>query len=117
MANDLEKTLKDALTLIGTHVSSDPGYQQTLQKLTAEWDALHVTLDSDAASKAEKDDAKRRELYNECQRILSDEGGLIAPVWADFLDAKASKVGTPEEISGDWDLDGNRCGERWWFNA
>jgi len=52
-----------------------------------------------------------------CQRILSDEGGLIAPVWADFLDAKASKVGTPEEISGDWDLDGNRCGERWWFNA
>ncbi|MCA9717709.1 MAG: hypothetical protein H6713_25740 [Myxococcales bacterium] len=60
MANDLEKTLKDALTLIGTHVSSDPGYQQTLQKLTAEWDALHVTLDSDAASKAEKDDAKRR---------------------------------------------------------
>ena len=69
------------------------------------------------AARSERDDAKRRELYYECQRILSDEGGLIAPVWADFLDAKASKVGTPEEISGDWDLDGNRCGERWWFNA
>jgi len=69
------------------------------------------------AARSEKDDARRRALYGECQRILSDEGGMIAPVWADFLDAKASKVGAPEEISGDWDLDGNRCGERWWFNA
>ncbi len=80
------------------------------------WDneAFNVAL---AAARSEKDDAKRRELYYECQSILSEEGGMIAPVWADFLDAKSAKVSTPEEISGDWDLDGNRCGERWWFNA
>ncbi|MEX3313593.1 ABC transporter substrate-binding protein [Sulfitobacter sp. PS-8MA] len=69
------------------------------------------------AARSEKDEDERRALYHECQRILSDEGGLIAPVWADFLDAKSSKIGIPGEVSGDWDLDGNRCGERWWFNA
>ncbi|WP_323777954.1 ABC transporter substrate-binding protein [Leisingera sp.] len=69
------------------------------------------------AARSEKDDAKRRELYSECQAVLSEDGGLIAPVWADFLDAKSQKVSTGAEISGDWDLDGNRCAERWWFNA
>ncbi|WP_324753455.1 ABC transporter substrate-binding protein [Roseovarius sp. Pro17] len=80
------------------------------------WDneAFNVAL---IAARSEKDDAKRRELYYECQSILSEEGGMIAPVWADFLDAKSTKVSAPDEISGDWDLDGNRCGERWWFNA
>lgn len=77
-------------------------------------DAFNTAL---VAARSEKDEAKRRELYYECQRILSDEGGMIAPVWADFLDAKSQKVGIPDEVSGDWDLDGNRCGERWWFNA
>ena len=77
-------------------------------------DAFNVALTS---ARSEKDDAKRRALYSECQTLLAQDGGLIAPVWADFLDAKSSKVSTPEAISGDWDLDGNRCAERWWFNA
>jgi len=80
------------------------------------WDnpAFNAVL---VAARSEKDDAKRRALYNECQMIIAQEGGMIAPVWADFLDAKSSKLSTPEAISGDWDLDGNRCAERWWFNA
>lgn len=69
------------------------------------------------AARGEKDEAKRKELYWECQRILHDGGGLIAPVWADNLDAKSSKVSTGEEVAGDWDLDGNRAAERWWFAA
>jgi peptide/nickel transport system substrate-binding protein len=77
-------------------------------------DAFNAAL---VAARSEKDDARRRELYAECQTLLSEDGGMIAPVWADHLDAKSSKVSTPEAISGDWDLDGNRCAERWWFNA
>ena len=69
------------------------------------------------AARAEKDDTRRRELLWECQAILSADGGMIAPVWADYLDAKSSKVSTPEVVAGDWDLDGNRAPERWWFNA
>ena len=80
------------------------------------WDngAFNVAL---TAARSEKDDTRRRELYAECQILLHEDGGLIAPVWADHLDAKSTKVSTPEAISGDWDLDGNRCAERWWFNA
>ncbi|MEH6522821.1 hypothetical protein [Sulfitobacter sp.] len=49
--------------------------------------------------------------------LIHEDGGLITPVWADFLDPKSNKFSTGEEISGDWDLDGNRCAERWWSNA
>ena len=80
------------------------------------WDneAFNIAL---TAARSETDDARRKELYWECQAILSQDGGMIAPCWADFLDAKTSKVVTSEEISGDWDLDGNRAGERWSFKA
>jgi peptide/nickel transport system substrate-binding protein len=80
------------------------------------WDneAFNLALN---AARSERDDTKRRELYGECQSILAEDGGIIAPVWADFLDAKSSKVSTGDAISGDWDLDGNRCAERWWFTA
>ena len=80
------------------------------------WDngAFNVAL---TAARSERDDAKRRALYGECQALLAEDGGIIAPVWADFLDAKSSKVSTGDAISGDWDLDGNRCAERWWFTA
>ena len=86
------------------------GYNET------SWDndAFNTALD---AARGEKDDARRRELYAECQMLIAEEGGMVAPVFADFLDAKSSKVSTPEAVSGDWDLDGNRCAERWWFNA
>lgn len=69
------------------------------------------------AARGEKDDDLRRELLWECQAILSEDGGMIAPVWADYIDAKTSKISTPEEVAGDWDLDGSRASERWWFNA
>lgn len=80
------------------------------------WDneAFNAAL---AAARSEKDAEKRRALYAECQALIAEEGGMIAPVWADLLDAKSNKVSTGEQVSGDWDLDGNRCAERWWFNA
>lgn len=77
-------------------------------------DAFNKAL---VAARSEKDDEQRKALYWECQSLLHDDGGVIAPVWADFLDAKSSKVSASEKISGDWDLDGCRASERWWFNA
>lgn len=85
------------------------------------WNATH--WDNEAfntalvAARGERDDAKRKELYWECQALVSTEGGMIAPAWADYLDAKSSKISTGEKIAGDWDLDGARASERWWFNA
>lgn len=66
------------------------------------------------AARGEKDEARRKELYWECQRLISEDGGMVAPVWADFLDATTDKVahGKP---GNDWELDGARASERWWF--
>lgn len=78
------------------------------------WDneAFNIALN---AARSELDDTKRKALYWECQSLIHADGGLIAPVWADFLDAKSTKVVTSESISGDWDLDGARASERWSF--
>lgn len=67
-------------------------------------------------ARGEPDDARRREMYWECQRLIWDDGGMIAPMFSDFLDATSDRVGHGE-IANDWDLDGGRAGERWWFKA
>ena len=77
------------------------------------WDneAFNNTL---AAARSEVDEVKRKELYWECQRLIWEDGGMVAPIWADLLDATSNKIGHGE-IGNDWALDGARCGERWWF--
>ena len=85
------------------------------------WNATH--WDNDAfntaliAARGEQDEERRRELYWECQRLIYEDGGMIAPIWADILDAKSSNIATGDEIASDWDMDGNRASERWWFAA
>ena len=66
------------------------------------------------AARGEKDEEKRKQLYWECQRLIAEDGGMVAPVWADFLDATSDKV-AHGELGNDWELDGARASERWWF--
>ncbi|MEM7224746.1 MAG: ABC transporter substrate-binding protein [Pseudomonadota bacterium] len=67
-------------------------------------------------ARAELNDDKRRELYGEMQQILSDEGGTLCPMFANHVHAVSTKVGHGENVAGNWQLDGNKCGERWWFS-
>lgn len=67
------------------------------------------------AARSELDDAKRREMYQEMQRLVSFEGSTIIPMYNNYVMAVANAVGTPEKISANWNLDGFRCVERWWF--
>ena len=67
------------------------------------------------AARSELDDAKRREMYQEMQRLVSFEGSTIIPMYNNYVMAVANSVGTPEKISANWNLDGFRCVERWWF--
>jgi peptide/nickel transport system substrate-binding protein len=66
------------------------------------------------AARAELDNAKRREMYVEMQRIVRDEGGSIIPMFANLLMATSTKVGF-ENVAANFDLDGLRTPERWWF--
>ena len=49
------------------------------------------------------------------QRIVRDEGGVLVPLFANWVQALSETVGTPAQIAGNWTLDGNKNTERWWF--
>ena len=65
-------------------------------------------------ARAQLDEKKRREMYVEMQRIVSDEGGVVIPVFAADLAAASDKLRF-ENVASDWELDGFRAPERWWF--
>ncbi len=58
---------------------------------TADWnDTKFKNADFDALivqARAELDTAKRKELYGQIARILHEEGGVIVPMFNDFIDA------------------------------
>jgi peptide/nickel transport system substrate-binding protein len=64
--------------------------------------------------RAELDDAKRRAIYVEMQMIVRDEGGVVIPIFNNYIFAMSDKV-QHDEMAGNWDLDGNKAMERWWF--
>jgi len=68
-------------------------------------------------ARAELDQEKRREMYFECQKIVRDESGCVIPMFADLLIGASKKLGHPEKIAGNWEMDGERMMERWWFNS
>jgi peptide/nickel transport system substrate-binding protein len=68
-----------------------------------------------AEARPELDENKRRALYHEMQLILRDQGGVIVPMYANFVFARSTKVARGEAIAANWELDGWKCIERWWF--
>jgi peptide/nickel transport system substrate-binding protein len=67
-------------------------------------------------ARAELDNKKRQEMYYECQAILRDEGGVVVPFFADWVNGASDKCGY-ENVAGDWNPDGAKAAERWWFKA
>jgi peptide/nickel transport system substrate-binding protein len=67
-------------------------YQSTADWNDTKWkrpafDELLIT------ARAELDDARRKEIYREMALMVRDDGGLILPMFNDFIDAVSSKVG------------------------
>ena len=65
-------------------------------------------------ARSELVEAKRREMYSECQRIIRDEGGAIVHMFKDNVDAADKKIKF-ENLAGNYGSDGMRNCERWWF--
>ncbi len=65
-------------------------------------------------ARAELDDSKRRGLYYEMQEIVSNEGGVMVPMYASYVFAMHKSVGHGP-IAANWALDGLSSLERWWF--
>jgi len=66
-------------------------------------------------AKAELDDAKRQEMYTEMHTLCRDDGGSIVPFFRNRVMGRRDNVMHAESIASNWELDGARGYERWWF--
>jgi|SaaInl4_135m_RNA_FD_contig_51_620539_length_2463_multi_7_in_0_out_0_2 peptide/nickel transport system substrate-binding protein len=67
------------------------------------------------AARAELDEAKRRAMYVEMQTIVNMVGGTVVPLFANYVFAMSDKVKHDKKMAGNWDMDGDKAMERWWF--
>lgn len=67
------------------------------------------------AARVELDDAKRRVMYEEMQGLVRDDCATIIPLFANHVMALQSNVHHGEHVAGNWQLDGGKASERWWF--
>ncbi len=67
------------------------------------------------AARGELDSAKRREIYVEMQRIVHSDGGSVIPLFMAYTHAVRNEIGMPDKIANNWELDGHKNVERWWF--
>ncbi len=65
-------------------------------------------------ARAELDQEKRRTLYYEMQQIVRDEGGVVIPMYASYVFAMSANI-AHGQMAANWDMDGNKAVERWWF--
>jgi len=63
--------------------------------------------------RAELDSDRRREIYFEMQQILRDEGGVLIPMFANYVEAVNVNIQTPETVGNIWQMDNARLAERW----
>ncbi len=67
-------------------------------------------------ARSELDENRRREMYRECQKILRDQGGVIVYAFKDHVEAASDKV-RYGNLAGNFDGDGYKAAERWWFSS
>ena len=59
-------------------------------------------------ARAEFDEAKRAEMYFEMQQLVRDDCPTVIPAFANFISCTTDKIGTPEKIATNAQLDGLR---------
>lgn len=74
---------------------------------TADWNDTRFKSEAFDAklieAKGELDEGRRKQLYREMADILSDEGGLICPMFNDFVEGVSDQVQGWEE-NGVWEI-------------
>ncbi|MBT6275670.1 MAG: ABC transporter substrate-binding protein, partial [Chromatiales bacterium] len=66
-------------------------------------------------ARSELNDAKRREIYAECQTIVHNDGGALIPMFANYIHAHGKNLAHDDAVAGNWGSDGSKMPERWWF--
>ncbi len=66
-------------------------------------------------ARAELNTSKRAEMYGEMQTIVSNDGGVIIPMFANNIHARSSKIAHAAKMGANLGMDGWKPIERWWF--
>jgi peptide/nickel transport system substrate-binding protein len=66
-------------------------------------------------ARSELDEAKRRDMYVEMQMLVRDDGGAVIPMFGNHVMGHSTKVAHDEHVAGNWEEDGGKLIERWWF--
>jgi len=66
-------------------------------------------------ARAELNADKRRGMYYEMQEIVHNEGGSVIPLFSSYMHALSTKIQLPDQVAGNWEFDGEKNAERWWF--
>jgi len=64
-------------------------------------------------ARAELDSDTRRAQYFEMQEILRDEGGVLVPMFANYVQAVNNRIVSPDTVGNLWQMDNARMAERW----
>lgn len=67
------------------------------------------------AAKAELDPELRTEMYTEMSQIVHDDSPVIIPIFANRIAGRRDNVMREDAIASNWELDGARGYQRWWF--
>ena len=65
-------------------------------------------------ARSETDDKKRAAMYAECQQLIHDDCGVIVLVFNNYVEAGSKKL-AHNQIAANWECDGLKIAERWWF--
>ena len=65
-------------------------------------------------ARTELDEDKRRAMYWEMQEIVSNDGGAIIPLFAQYVFAHRDSVTNDGRLAANRDIDGWKSMERWW---
>jgi peptide/nickel transport system substrate-binding protein len=64
--------------------------------------------------RAETDEKKRAAIYAEMQQLVHDDCGALVLDFNNYVDASSKKL-AHGKIAGNWEGDGFKIAERWWF--
>ncbi len=66
------------------------------------------------AARGELDEAKRAGMYAEIQQLVHDDGGVVVVVFNNYVEAHSKKL-AHGDVAPNWEADGLKLAERWWF--
>lgn len=66
-------------------------------------------------ARSELDQKKRAEMYKEMQQIVQHDGGAMVLMFYNYVGAHSTAVARPDKLAPNWDVDGMKITQRWWF--